>query len=456
MRPFDVLSFEQPCCRPGDGRGEALRIADVETIVVGVPPPHNGGAFWVFVRATTDGGVTGLGEVYGVPFRPPVIVQMVADIAERSMVGANPFDVEHLWRVAYSRGYTQRPDSCVVAVLSGLEMACWDIIGKETGQPVYNLLGGKVREALRAYTYIYPEPGADESVYVDADLAAERATHYLSQGFTALKFDPVVSYSALDPRQLSTRTVARVQRYVSRLREAVGDSADLLIGTHGQMTPSSAIRLARALEQYDPLWLEEPVPAEMPEQMALVARATSIPIATGERLSTKYEFARVLECRAAAILQMALGRVGGLLEAKKIASSAESCYVDIAPHLYAGPVEMAANLHLAVSTPNFLIQESIERMDGFHAEVLTSARWCSRTGSSSRRASRASAWSSTTRSLPATRTRATSSISRWASSRRLILLAFPGALAPECRGSARRWVQAQAPAVLGRFRGTAR
>ena len=136
------------------------------------------------------------------------------------------------------------------------------------------------------------------------------------------------------------------------------------------MTPSSAIRLARALEPYDPLWLEEPVPPEMPEQMALVARATSIPIATGERLATKYEFARVLECRAAAILQMALGRVGGLLEAKKIASSAEACYVDIAPHLYAGPVELAANLHLAASTPNFLIQESIERSDGFAAEIL--------------------------------------------------------------------------------------
>ena len=350
--------------------GDAVRIAEVETIVVGTPPPHNGGAFWVFVRATTDGGVTGLGEVYGVPFRPPVIAQMVGDVAERSVVGANPFDIEHLWRVVYSRGYTQRPDSSVVAVLSGLEMACWDIVGKETGQPLYNLLGGRVREALRAYTYIYPEPGADDSVYADAELAAERASHYLSQGFTALKFDPLMSYSAFDPRQLSARTVARAKRYVGRVREAVGDSADLLIGTHGQMTPSSAIRFARALEQFDPLWLEEPVPPEMPEQMALVARATSIPVATGERLATKYEFARVLQCRSAAILQPALGRVGGLLEAKKIASSAEACYVDIAPHLYAGPVELAANLHLAASSPNFLIQETIERADGFAAEIL--------------------------------------------------------------------------------------
>jgi 2-dehydro-3-deoxyphosphogalactonate aldolase len=347
-----------------------LRIVDVETVVVGTPAPHHGGAFWVFVRATTDGGVTGLGEIYGVPFGPSVISQMVSEVAERSFVGADPFDIERLWRIVYSRGYTQRPDTSLVAILSGLETACWDIMGKELGQPVYNLLGGRVREGLRSYTYIYPAPGADDSVYRDADLAAGRAAEYVSRGFTALKFDPVVSYSALDPRQLSARTVSAVHDYVAHIREAVGSSADLLIGTHGQMTPSSAIRLARSIEEFDPLWLEEPTPAEMPEQMAQVARATTIPIATGERLSTKYEFARVLECRAASILQMAVGRVGGLLEAKKIAGSAEVYYADIAPHLYAGPVEAAANIHLGVSTPNFLIQESIEQMDGFAAEVL--------------------------------------------------------------------------------------
>jgi 2-dehydro-3-deoxyphosphogalactonate aldolase len=347
-----------------------LRIVDVETVVVGTPPPHYGGSFWIFVRATTDSGITGLGEIYAPPFRPPAIVQMVADVAERSLVGADPFDIERLWRVAYSRGFTQRPDTSVVAILSGLETACWDIIGKEVGQPLYRLLGGKVRDAVRSYTYIYPAAGADESVYVDPRLGAERAADYVGQGFTALKFDPVVSYSALDPRQLGTRTVNEVREYVRTVREAVGTSADLLIGTHGQMTPSSAIRLARAIEEFDPLWLEEPTPPEMPEQMALVARGTSIPIATGERLATKYEFARVLECRAAAILQMAVGRVGGLLEAKKIAHAAETFYVDIAPHLYAGPVEAAANIHLGVSTPNFLIQESIEQMGGFPAEIL--------------------------------------------------------------------------------------
>jgi len=291
---------------------------DVETVVVGTPAPHNGGAFWVFVRATTDGGVSGLGEVYGAPFRPPAIAQMVSDVAERSLVGADPFDIERLWRVVYSRGYTQRPDTSVVAILSGLETACWDIMGKEVGQPVYKLLGGRVREALRSYTYIYPAAGEDDSVYRDAEIAAGRAAEYVSQGFTALKFDPVAGYSNLDPRQLSARTVSHVHEFVGRLREAVGSSADLLIGTHGQMTPSSAIRLARSIEQFDPLWLEEPTPPEMPEQMAQVARGTSIPIATGERLATKYEFARVLECRAAAILQMAVAGWEGFKRQRRL------------------------------------------------------------------------------------------------------------------------------------------
>src|SRR5207237_10384785 len=155
-----------------------------------------------------------------------------------------------------------------------------------------------------------------------------------------------------------------------------GPRCDLLFGTHGQFTPAGAIRLAKRLEQFDPLWFEEPTPPELPEQMARVARATSIPIATGERLTTKYEFARVLQTGAASILQPALGRVGGLLEAKKIAGMAEAHYAQIAPHLYCGPVEGAANVQLAACSPNFLILESIQTWGGFHAELLKSPiRW---------------------------------------------------------------------------------
>ena len=144
----------------------------------------------------------------------------------------------------------------------------------------------------------------------------------------------------------------------------------MLFGTHGQFSTSGAIRLARRLEAYDPLWFEEPTPPESPEEMSKVARQTKIPVATGERLTTKHEFARVLETGAASILQPALGRVGGILEAKKIAGMAESHYVQVAPHLYCGPVEGAANIQISTCIPNFLILESIGRWEGFHAQIL--------------------------------------------------------------------------------------
>ncbi len=189
-------------------------------------------------------------------------------------------------------------------------------------------------------------------------------------GFTGIKFDPAAPYSPFDPRQPSQESLELCEKFCRLMREAAGNKADLLFGTHGQFTPSGAIRLAKRLEKYDPLWFEEPTPPEMPEEMALVARATSIPIATGERLVTKYEFSRVLECRAASILQMALGRVGGIMEAKKIAAMAEAHYAQIAPHLYCGPVEGAANIQFAASLPNFLILESIETWGGIHTKLL--------------------------------------------------------------------------------------
>ena len=347
-----------------------MRLTDLETFVVGTPPPHWGGQFWVFAKLTTDSGVSGIGEAYAVPFHPDVIVKMIEDVFARRLLGMNPFHIERIWRRVYSSGYTQRPDSTIMSVLSALEMACWDIIGKETNKPVYELLGGKVHEKLRTYTYLYPKDGDATDVYSDPDLAAERAAENVALGFTGVKFDPAGPYSAFDPRQPSLRRMDLSERLVARVRDAVGDKADLLFGTHGQLTTSGAIRLARRLEKYDPLWFEEPTPPENANEMAKLSRQTTIPIATGERLCTKYEFHRVLESGAASILQMALGRVGGLLEGKKIASMAEVYYAQIAPHMYCGPVSAMADIQLSTCTPNFLIQESINTMGDFHAEIL--------------------------------------------------------------------------------------
>lgn len=347
-----------------------MKLTDIETFVVGNPPPHFGGRYFVFVKLTTNSGVSGIGEAYCVPFEPHLVAKMIEDVFARYMVGQDPHDIETIWRRVYSSGFTQHPDLTLMGVLSALEMACWDIVGKEANQPVYKLLGGKVHERLRAYTYIYPRPGDQSDVYHDPDLAAERAAEYLAQGFTALKFDPAGPYTAFDGRQLSLEALDLCERFARQLREAVGTKADLLFGTHGQMTAAGAIRLAKRLEPYDPLWLEEPVPPDAPEEMAKVARATSIPVATGERLTTKYDFARLLNAGAAAILQMNLGRVGGLLEAKKIAGMAEVYHAQIAPHLYCGPIVGAANIQIATCSPNFLILESIESWGGFHSEIL--------------------------------------------------------------------------------------
>jgi len=359
-----------------------MRVAGVETFVVGNPPPRHGGRYFLFVQLTTDDGIVGVGEAYVATVGPHLVADMLVDVADRHLVGRSPFDVEAFWRRAYGSGYALRPDPTLCGDLSALEMACWDIIGKATGRPVYDLLGGRVHEGLRSYTYLYPEGGDaydpldGPNLYTDPDLAAEAAVRAVEMGFTAVKFDPAGPYSVYDGRQPSLERLNLSVRYTRAIREAVGDRADLLFGTHGQFTPSGALRLARRLEAYDPLWFEEPVPPDDLEGMARVAAGTTIPVATGERLTTVSEFAAVLRAGAASILQPDLGRSGGILQGKKIASVGEVHQALLAPHCYCGPVVAAANIALATCSPNFLILESIDRWDGFHADLLqTPIRW---------------------------------------------------------------------------------
>lgn len=347
-----------------------MKVAKVEPIVVGTPPPHFGGKYFIFVKLTTDDGIVGYGEVYAATFAPGTVARMVEEVAERHLVGQSPSRIEHLSHAVYGRGYTLRPDVTLMGVLSGLEIACWDVVGKALDRPVHDLLGGTVRDRVRTYTYLYPKPDDRGDVYSDPDLAAERAAEMVAQGHTAVKFDPAGPYSVYDPRQPRLDALDLSEAFCARIREAVGSKADLLFGTHGQFTPAGALRLARRIEPYDPLWFEEPTPPENPEEMAKVARGCTVPVSTGERLTTKHEFHRVLQAGAASILQPALGRVGGLLEAKKIAAMAEAAYAQIAPHLYAGPIEAAANIQLCACTPNVLILEGIQDWTGFHADLL--------------------------------------------------------------------------------------
>ncbi len=356
-----------------------MKVSDVKTWVVGNPPPGIGGRYFIFVKLTTDTGVHGYGEAYAASFSPHLTARLIEDLAARYLVGHDPHDIETFFRRCYASGFSQRPDLSVMGCVSALEIACWDIIGKEANKPIFKLLGGQVHERLRSYTYLYPHSGSvvpseaddpERNVYNDPDLAAACAVEYVAQGFNAVKLDPAGPYTAFDGHQPRLIDIDRSARMMRAIREAVGTGCDIIFGTHGQFTASGALRMARAIEAFDPLWFEEPVPPDMPEVMAQVARSTSIPIATGERLTTKWEFARVIENRAAAIIQPNLGRSGGLLETKKIAAMAEAYHIQVAPHCYCGPIVGAANIQLSVTLPNFLIPESLRQWGGFHATLL--------------------------------------------------------------------------------------
>ncbi len=348
-----------------------MRLEGLEVFVIGTPPPGWGGRYWIIVRLTTECGITGYGEVYASAVGPQAMVAVIRDVFERYLQGENPENVERMFRRAYSSGFTQRPDPTVIGAFSGLEIACWDILGKARDRPVWALLGGLMNERIRAYTYLYPLPHHEKAAFwTSPEMNAESALAALEQGFTAIKLDPAGPYTMRGGHQPGMRDIDLCDQILSAVRAAIGNRADILLGTHGQFTPAGAIRLGAAMERHQPLWFEEPVPPDDIPGMAEVARAVRIPVATGERLSTKAEFGAVLRAGAASILQPALGRAGGIWEVKKIAAIAEVFGAQLAPHLYAGPVEWAANIHLAASIPNLLMIECIGTGGDFHLPLI--------------------------------------------------------------------------------------
>lgn len=349
-----------------------MRLQNLQIFTVAPPAPGWGGRYWIFVKLTTACGIDGVGECYASSVGPKAMEAVIEDVFSRHMEGESPENIELMFRRAYSAGFTQRPDLTVMGAFSGLEIACWDILGKARERPVYALLGGKVTPRVRCYTYLYPLPAHDPGAFwTSPDLAAEAASDAVDRGYTAVKFDPAGPYTVYSGHQPAMSDISRSVAFCKAIREAVGDRADLLFGTHGQFSTGGTIRLAKALEPYAPLWYEEPIPPDNTAQMARVAGATSIPVATGERLTTKAEFAPILRQGAATILQPALGRVGGIWEAKKIAALAEVYNAQMAPHLYAGPVEWTANLHFGTSIPNLLMAETIET--DFHDRLIGGA-----------------------------------------------------------------------------------
>ncbi|MFD0858430.1 mandelate racemase/muconate lactonizing enzyme family protein [Roseovarius aquimarinus] len=346
-----------------------MRLSTLDVIVTSPPAPGWGGRYWILVKLRTDTGITGWGECYAATVGPEAMRAVIEDVFERHMAGENPENIELMFRRLYSSGFTQRPDLTAMGAFSGLEIACWDIIGKALGRPVHALLGGRVNDRIRAYSYLYPLAHHDEaSFWSSPDMAAESAAELVSEGYTAVKFDPAGPYTLRGGHMPSLYDIDQSVAFCAAIREAVGRRADLLFGTHGQFTTAGAIRLGRAIAPYDPLWYEEPCPPDNVGALARIGARTGLPIAVGERLTTKAEFAPVLRDGGAAILQPALGRAGGIWESRKIAAMAEVYNAQVAPHLYAGPIEWAANVQLAASIPNLLMAETIDT--DFHRALI--------------------------------------------------------------------------------------
>ena len=335
-----------------------MKVTELKTMVVEAEPPYVGGKYFLFLELHTDEGITGIGErIAGSSYSEHLgdlksQVSLIEEFVGQFVIGENPLNIELIWDRMYGTRHDLRhPSLYATPVISAIDMALWDIVGKAANQPIYNLMGGMYHEKLRAYAYM-PSEGLVEH----PERAGEVAVKLLEEGNSACKIDPFMPLHPI--RDIPLWEIENAAKIFESIRDAVGNSLEVGIGTHGQLTTYSAIRVADFLEPYHPFWFEEPVMPENVEEMARVAAHTSIPIATGERLVTKYEFAKVLQAQAAQIIQLDVGQCGGLTEAKKIASMAEAHYAVIAPHMYCGPVAAAAAIQIDTCSPNFMIQEA--------------------------------------------------------------------------------------------------
>jgi galactonate dehydratase len=315
-----------------------LRITDITTFLVGLGRNH------VFVKVETDQGIHGVGEAYSCG-PDQATVAAISDFKEW-LVGQDPRNIEYLWAMMYN--FSRFPGGSVLnAAISGIEQALWDISGKAAGLPVYRLLGGKCREKVR----VYQSAGGGEP----SQLAESAQAIVEKYGYTAVKMAPHPHGMHAAPYNAVTRAAGQRIRAV---REALGPDVDIAVDIHAQFfEPSRAVRVARAIEPYQPFWLEEPIRPENVAAMAKLASQVSVPLASGECNYTKFEFQPILQAQALDIIQPDICLCGGVLEMKKIAAMAEAHYVVVAPHNPLGPVANVVNTHFAASTPNFLILE---------------------------------------------------------------------------------------------------
>jgi galactonate dehydratase len=320
-----------------------MRITKLETFLV---KPR-----WLFLKIHTDEGLVGLGEPL-LEGRALTCAQAVAEW-EPYLIGKDPTCVMYHWQAMYKHAF-YRGGPILTSALSGIEQALWDLTGKAAGLPVYRLLGGPMRDRIKVYAHVRADT---------PEAAAESARERVAEGFRALKTGIRAGRPAriIETPDFIDKAVERI----AAIREAAGNDIDIAIDFHGAISPQTSMLLIKALEPYRPMFIEEPVQCQNVGVLADIARKTHLPIATGERLYTKWGFREVLERRAASVLQPDLSHAGGIFECRLIAGMAEAYYAAIAPHCPLGPVALAACIQLDATIPNFLCQESVTLGKGY-------------------------------------------------------------------------------------------
>ncbi len=316
---------------------DKIRVTKLETFLV---KPR-----WLFLKVHTDAGIVGWGEPI-VEGRAKTVATAVEELGEY-LIGKDPRNITHHWQAMYRHAF-YRGGPVLTSAISGIDMALWDIKGKALGVPVYELLGGPTRGRVRVYAHAR---------------TPEQITQRKAEGFRAFKTG--VLNATRSGVIASPAFIHQAAEAFAALRQAGGDDVDIGIDFHGAISPQNAKLLIKAYEPYQPMFIEEPVACQNVDVMAEIARSTHLPIATGERIFTKWGFREILEKGAASILQPDLCHAGGITEVRLIAGMAESYYASIAPHNPLGPISLAAGLQIAAAIPNFLCQEQVSLGDGY-------------------------------------------------------------------------------------------
>jgi len=321
-----------------------MKIVEITSVLLQPMP-------WVLVKVKTDDGIVGIGEAY----HGAGVHQIATDERlTKTLIGENPLDVDRRFRDMMkgmsASGYYQ---GAVMSAISGIEMALWDIAGQAVGVPIWQLLGGRFRDKVRVYNDCHAGKDETPAAY------AAKAKEVEARGFTAIKFDidPLPSRRDAYNRCISNDDIAHYVEVVTAVREALDSNTDLAIDAHWAYTPVDILKVAHAFEDLGLLWLEDPIPAENVEAMAMVKNSTKTPICTGENFYTRFGFRELIQAQAADIVSPDMAKAGGLLEGRRIADFADMYYMPMAPHNICGPIGTFAMTHVCAAVPNFLALE---------------------------------------------------------------------------------------------------